>query len=367
MTSRDRGNATGSGTRMAAEPRPAGIRRGRAIAFNILLALTSLLVTFGGLEVALRVYHGKLFDFTSQLPPPPNRAETPAADYDERLGWVPRPGLHVREENGERWNITEDGLRSNGSPIPEDGRPILTIGDSFTFGDEVEDDETWPAQLESLLGVPVLNGGVFAYGVDQAYMRGRALIDRYDPEIVILALISSDISRAELSFYSAWKPYFEFENGELELRNVPVPESGSPVPRHAGVRKALSYSYVLSAVLRRVADSWWTYGRLERVHHDGDRVAVELLDSLNAFARSRNSRFVAVALGTNGRIGGNMRIEPVVQALRERGITVLDLLPEVEDLPDDSLSAMFLSRGHYTPRMNGIVAARIAAFLEDGG
>ena len=43
----------------------------------------------------------------------------------------------------------------------------MAVGDSFTFGDEVNDGQTWPAQLQQLTGRRVINGGVSGYGFDQ--------------------------------------------------------------------------------------------------------------------------------------------------------------------------------------------------------
>ena len=76
---------------------------------------------------------------------------------------------------------------------------ILAVGDSFTFGDRVSDHETWPAQLERLTGRQVLNAGVFGYGVDQAYLRAVALLETYDTDLVVLALIKA-------LFMTVWCP-----------------------------------------------------------------------------------------------------------------------------------------------------------------
>ena len=85
--------------------------------------------------------------------------------------------------------ILEDGIRSNGEAAHAGtGDIILAVGDSFTFGDEVSDDETWPAKLEKISGKRVINGGVFGYGVDQIYLRMRTLARRYKPDIIIFSL-----------------------------------------------------------------------------------------------------------------------------------------------------------------------------------
>jgi hypothetical protein len=48
---------------------------------------------------------------------------------------------------------------------------INAYGDSFTYGDQVNDAETWEEYLAAQLGEPIRNFGVGSYGVYQAYRR----------------------------------------------------------------------------------------------------------------------------------------------------------------------------------------------------
>ena len=72
---------------------------------------------------------------------------------------------------------------------PKDKLRILILGDSFTFGDEVSDNETWPAVLEKIANKKVVNGGVFGYGIDQSFLRMKVLVAKYNPDIVIFSFI----------------------------------------------------------------------------------------------------------------------------------------------------------------------------------
>lgn len=81
--------------------------------------------------------------------------------HHDLLGYVPCPRNHSDPE------IDQEGLRTTGDAPGGAGPPILAVGDSFTFGDEVDALEAWPAQLQALLGRRVLNGGVTGYGLDQ--------------------------------------------------------------------------------------------------------------------------------------------------------------------------------------------------------
>ena len=147
----------------------------------------------------------------------------------------------------------------------------------------MEDSETWAAHLEEILNKRVLNAGVGAYGIDQAFLRAELLLDKYDPDVVILSFISDDINRTEYSYYpygGGWKPYFEYGDGSLILRNVPVPQQPAPRGSHSfqTLRRALGYSFLANAVLDRIAPQWWhNFHDIERIHNDGENVSVDLL------------------------------------------------------------------------------------------
>jgi len=49
---------------------------------------------------------------------------------------------------------------------------VLIVGDLYTNGDEVNDNETYPARLSKLLGVSVANHGVEGYGPTQSLLLG---------------------------------------------------------------------------------------------------------------------------------------------------------------------------------------------------
>ncbi len=141
-----------------------------------------------------------------------------SCEYDPLLGWrlapnLPGPGLRTLE-HGIRVNSDETEVRTGG---------ILAAGDSFTAGSEVVDADTWPAQLERLTGIPVLNAGCGGWGVDQIVMRLEQLIPVVQPRLVLLGMLDQDITRCNYSWGGKPKPYFLVENGELVLKHNPVP------------------------------------------------------------------------------------------------------------------------------------------------
>lgn len=329
---------------------------------GIFTAFITVCLTLLGLEIAVRIHRGKLFEFISD---PQSGAGRMA--FHDRLGWVSKPG---RFSSGWTANVDASSIRSNGGSISSASRPILAVGDSFTFGDEVEDNETWVANLERILNKRVLNAGVGAYGIDQDFLRAELLVDEFDPDVVLLSFISDDINRTEYSYYpfgNGWKPYFEYEDGSLTLRNVPVPRELAP----RGVqplRRALSYSLLADAIIGRLVPLWWRdIPTIEQIHHDGENVSVDLIVRLDALTKRRRGQFIAIALATNGLIGSNARLPSLVKRLREKGVEVLDLSTEILNLEPSQLQSLFLPGGHYTPAMNNSVAEHIAAFLHERG
>src|SRR4029453_18716542 len=115
------------------------------------------------------------------------------------------------------------------------------------------------AQLEAQLGRPVLNGGVFGYGVDQMVLRGEQLLDgpASASDVVILSVLPEDVLRCEFSYRYAWKPYFEVEGGKLALRNVPVPQPHQGPPGESLLRRALRHSFVADRALRWIDPDGW--------------------------------------------------------------------------------------------------------------
>lgn len=130
------------------------------------------------------------------------------ATVDERL-FERIPGLLVpgqsvlAEPDGPfPYRVTVDSLGYRGTRAVERARPpgefrVLFVGDSFTFGQHVQDDETLPAQVERALavsceGARTLNGGFPGFtilGEGHQAIRGMAL----DPSVVVLVFYENDL------------------------------------------------------------------------------------------------------------------------------------------------------------------------------
>jgi len=196
---------------------------------KILFSLLPLLFLIAFAEIALRLFQRKavLLWRTCERSQIELWHTAYPARYDEHLGWSLQPGAtRTAAELGVPVSIAPNGMRSNGQAAPAAAAAILAVGDSFTFGDEVGDNCTWPAQLERDRGKPVINGGVFGYGFDQIVLRAEDLTAREKYAVLIVGVIDDDIERCEMSCRTVWKPYFEIDGDGLILKKRSRSENG---------------------------------------------------------------------------------------------------------------------------------------------
>jgi len=110
---------------------------------------------------------------------------------------------------------------------------VVLLGDSFTFGEDVEDEEAWASLLAARLpNSEILNLGVSGYGLDQILLLFEREGRRYHPDIVVLGFFWDDVRRTRFSFFSYAKPRFALEDGGVTLTNYPVPTPTEVWRRH---------------------------------------------------------------------------------------------------------------------------------------
>jgi hypothetical protein len=98
---------------------------------------------------------------------------------------------------------------------------IALLGDSFTFGEEVSNDQTFAHLLQQELGGrhEVMNFAVHGYGHGQMLLMYRELARRYRPDVVVLGYVLADLARNPMYFRDYAKPYFvRADDDGVELR-----------------------------------------------------------------------------------------------------------------------------------------------------
>lgn len=225
-------------------------------AINAALAAASALLALGlaflGGELVLRAIYGS-------VPPGPPRSW---AEFDERLGWMMKPGRYSYFEvhAARRVDVTINKLGLRQGPLAPEPAPgverISVVGDSFIFGPPVDDAETIPAQLQALAGsrYEVVNISAPGYGTAQQYRlieelraKGYKLGSK-----VVLSFFTNDVQDNLALDYATLapnprQPAFAVDAAG-ELKQVSAPVAPKPRKRRGGraglLERSLFASYV---------------------------------------------------------------------------------------------------------------------------
>jgi hypothetical protein len=148
---------------------------------------------------------------------------------DRLLGWRLIPNFRVFDSTGTRLLLHTDqyGFRNSESRGAARYKAIL-LGDSFVQGYYLSDPETIGNQLALKLGGRVLNLGVGGYSTDQEFIVGRAALDRFETDWIVLFFFSNDLPYLDKTV--AWglrKPKFVIKDGKVDFGTLLPVRSGN--------------------------------------------------------------------------------------------------------------------------------------------
>jgi len=144
--------------------------------------------------------------------------------YHPTRGWTLKPNLKdISVFKNKNLSSNSKGVRGKKEysySKPDGTIRILLIGDSYSFGEEVSDTETFAYYLEqSLDNVEVINLSIHGYGHDQMLLYLKEEGIKYHPDIIMLGYIEDDKTRNTLSFRDYAKPRFQIKGTKLVLSN----------------------------------------------------------------------------------------------------------------------------------------------------
>ena len=301
--------------------------------------------------------------------------------YDETLGWTYRP--NSLRQNGD-FTINGAGIRARREfslQPPPDHLRIALFGDSFTAGDDVSDDEVWGARLALLLRAAgiraeVMNFGVGAYGMDQAFLRWRHQGKAYAPDIVIFGLQPDNLKRNLNIFRQLMningppfsKPRYVLADGELALLNSPAMPPDQLIAafeNFADEPLAVHEHYYGS---RYAASNWWSASRLASllyealkqddaspglygIEGEGGRLGQAIVDAFAADVRDHDAAFIVLQLPLQAHLKWRLNgIEAPFQFLLDHCSDVYNYIPfEGHVQPVHANDEYWSATKHYGP------------------
>lgn len=282
--------------------------------------------------------------------------------YDPLRGWALRPALtNLPVFDGKMLSSNSRGVRGNVEYAygrSSGAARIGVFGDSFTFGDEVSDDETFSHRLEQLLpATEVLNFGVHGYGDDQALLYMQQEVVKYRPDLVILGFVFADVERNVLAFRDYAKPRFVLAHGTLVLQNTPVPTIDD-------VLRAERYRLrFVDAVTILYQEMMWRSGIAER---HACELTTAILDEMRRTVEAAGGRMLAVYLPVVDEINDASQALTAGEqyffgSCRAEGLDCLSARPAV--LAERSGKAPLVPGKHWPPAEHLVVAEAIRDYV----
>jgi lysophospholipase L1-like esterase len=272
------------------------------------------------------------------------RSETSNYVPDEVIGWRMRSNLRTR-----RLSTTAQGFRGT-RDVDAAARPIAVVGDSFTFGSDVSDEENYPARLQQQLGdrAPVANLAIEGFSLTQVWLTARHKALLLKPRLLIVGVIEVDFERSQKGYDTGKnfrRPWFRLVNGSL----IPMTQADQPhyIIRQLDARSRLwrLSEMVMQGVGHHLpVGEWWTLN-------------AALLSEIHRLAREANVPVLFVNLPTI-----EWRAFPTLQAhMTALGAHYIDLAA----LPKPDVSSHFLSSNRH-PSIVGhqFIADQIMAWID---
>lgn len=177
-----------------------------------------------------------------------------AGNADPVLGWHIRVPAIRQEENCrgaiKTYSHNGSGAREYTGFSPDDAA-IIVVGDSYTDGAEVDDDEAYPAQLAEILGVSVANHSVGGFGPTQALLGLQQKSDLYPKaEIAVLAIMYENLHR----MVNSYRPVLYDTSSTYTLKPFMADGDLRPHPGMAAFADIESFEAYASAAFD--ADFW---------------------------------------------------------------------------------------------------------------
>lgn len=353
---------------------------------NTFLVVGSVVVSVLLAEALVRIFYPqKLFFSVSQ--------------WDPDVGFSNTPNLEGYSRTSEfvmRISINSRGLRDREIDYvkPRQVFRIGLFGDSFTFGEGVQNNESYPKILEELLNrtrtpqsqvrtIEVLNFGIGKTGTSHqlAFYQKEGM--KYQLDLVIVGFFAGN------DFSDNWSGVFYLKGDSL------VHEAGTysrmrKMQRVAyaipGYKWAASHSHLVN-LFRKVATILDDRARMtaaaslnelradaradtsfQKVH-----LTVRLIEEFNRQARLRGSSFLLLNLPKRGQRPASsytakdsipphvLQCEQLLAALRQRHIRTFDLVPVFSKLPEST--HFFVRDGHMTKLGYQAVARSLQQYL----
>lgn len=149
--------------------------------------------------------------------------------FNPAFGWTHGPGSSfLMSVEGGEWNRYSHNSLGFRDTYDTGNSTVMLLGDSFTYGWGVGDNETYPHLLEEMMpGTAVRNFGMEGFGTSHQLLLYREHGEDFSGDTVVLNYYLGNDAKNNIRHLPP-DPVFAIENGDLVLREPPRNESMFP-------------------------------------------------------------------------------------------------------------------------------------------
>lgn len=286
-----------------------------------------------------------------------------------------RSSLVTITPDGFRSNRDDRGLRDEAGSVLSGAMPIIAAGDSFTFGDQVNNSETWPACLERRLRRPVHNAGVSGYGGAQAMLAlERSAKGENDYALAILSiLVGRDFWRDQHVYLNGFPHPAVVGTSLADISHTSPPSAEAKGSRFA-TRSHLSaletlavnasgWSWLLTKAGERRRIQSYALNQRTDVHPDAAPAELIAQWTLHRLALVPTAKLLVLQYELEPPSGALAERQLLLATARDLGIPLVDTFDALAVHPDRG-SLYVPPYGHHTPAGNDLVCREIASTVE---
>jgi len=301
----------------------------RTVLFTLLGFALSTLLALAVLELLLRLFY-------------PQETLRPRWAYSPAYCFTVYPDVRMVHERPGRWRFvyTTNADRYRGKLVPlaggADESVIVILGDSYTFGAGVQDEEVYSAVLQKDLGSAyrVINLGIGGWGLTQEIRRYYEFGARFHPRVVVLQFSGNDPEDdLKCPVTVLREGQFRFQESTQGIYRI------KEVLSRSIIQESQIYNLFRDRIYRLLA------ARLVTREREGQRSAgvapgagdeglyAQLLEAFATDLHAQGVRLILVSV--NGQLGGFPRIASEALSLEGKGLLqsfdAADWLKDIRD------------------------------------
>ncbi len=268
--------------------------------------------------------------------------------YDHILGWKGVPlgeADFITKNNKVRIAHNRYGYRdTEHKNFPEKKPAIVFLGDSFTWGYEVEFEEMFVNRLrDTLPNYEIYNLAHRGYGTDQALLTFKDWFGKQSLKLVVLMFSENDVAdNNSLVRYRKPKPKYQLVENELELIGVPVPKDDRWAQSSRAPIKPKSWRKMIKEFLYHSHFFHDVHFRLQNINKNKNKnvkqdltLTSRILKELKAEVERRGAKFVVALIPSKVEIEKLGVYTPyqieIVKLCQQLDIECLDIAPKLKN------------------------------------